>query len=222
VKTLGEATGLVSRAASALREAISLGELAPGSLYSVNQVATELGISRTPVREAILGLADVGLVQIERNRGFRVVVPDHKHVKDILELRLLLEVPAARLAVLAGSELLTRQLAAEFDAMLLAARDNDEVGFMRHDRGFHAAILQGTGNQLLVSVVAGLRDGILSLGASTAGRSRSLRDIAVEHLPLLDAVRAGDPAAAEAALRDHLEHTRDLLLSQSVARFTTA
>lgn len=214
MRTLDESTSLVGQAAAALREAISSGELVAGSLYSVNQVATQLGISRTPVREAILGLADGGLVQIERNRGFRVVVPDNQHVRDILDLRLMLEPPAARRAVDGGSAALARRLEAELDAMLLAARDDDETAFMRHDRGFHAAILQGTGNQLLVSVVAGLRDGILSLGASTAGRSRSLRDIAEEHRPLLDAVWAANPAAAEIAMRDHLEHTRDLLLGQ--------
>jgi DNA-binding GntR family transcriptional regulator len=215
VKTLDEGAGLVRQAAAALRDAISTGELVAGSLYSVNQVATMLGISRTPVREAILGLVDGGVVQVERNRGFRVVVPDDQRVADIFDLRLMLEVPAARRAVESSSNALTARLEAAFNAMLLAASDDDETAFVGHDRSFHAAILEAAGNELLLTVVAGLRDGILTLGASTAGRSRSLRAIADEHGPLLLAVRAADANAAEAAMREHLEHTRALLLSQT-------
>jgi DNA-binding GntR family transcriptional regulator len=214
MKTLDGGTGLVSRAATAVREAIASGELIPGSLYSVNQVATQLGISRTPVREAILGLADSGLVQVARNRGFRVVVPDGKQLYDILDLRLMVEVPAARRAVESANPGLTSRLESELQAMLLAASVDDETAFVQHDRGFHTAILEAAGNGVLISVVAGLRDGILSLGASTAGQTRSLRAIADEHAPLLLAVRARDPDAAEAAMRTHLEHTRDLLLQQ--------
>ena len=83
MRSLDAGAGLVQRVTVASREAIASGELAAGPLYSVNQVAAEVGVSRTPVREAVLGLADAGLVRIERNRGFRVVAPNAEHIAEI-------------------------------------------------------------------------------------------------------------------------------------------
>jgi DNA-binding GntR family transcriptional regulator len=216
MRALKEGAGLVSRAAAAVREAITSGELSAGPLYSVNQIATQLAISRTPVREAVLRLSDAGVVQIERNRGFRVIAPNMQHIREIMEIRLLLEVPATRQAVASRSAGLADRLDIQLLAMHHAASVGDESAFVHHDRLFHTALLDAAGNGQLSAVVDGLRDRTLALGASTAGRSRTFLAIVDEHQPLLDAVRAGDAEAAAAAMREHLEHTRDLLLAQAI------
>lgn len=210
-------TNLNRQVAEALREAIHTGELRPGELYSVSRLAETLGVSRTPVREALLTLADTGLVRIERNRGFRVVRRDPRHIAEVFHLRLLLEVPAARLAAAAVTPELLEELEAELTAMREAAADHDEPRFMRHDRRFHALILQAAGNSLLTGTVAALRDTITTVGASTADQTRSLADIAAEHAPVLDALRAADPEAAARAMRHHIAHTGELLVAQTAA-----
>jgi DNA-binding GntR family transcriptional regulator len=214
VRSLGGRASLVEQASASVRAAILSGEMIAGRLYSVNDVAGQLGVSRTPVREAVLGLADAGLVRVERNRGFRVVRPDAGYLRNVMDLRLLLEVPATRQAAESASTDLADELDNELRDMRRAAKDGDEPELVVHDRAFHEAILTAAGNPLLTATVRGLRDSISSVGASTAGRSRSLRAIADEHRPLAIAIRASDGIAAAAAMRHHLSHTRDLLITQ--------
>ncbi|MGW0201118.1 GntR family transcriptional regulator [Nonomuraea sp. NPDC003201] len=89
---------LAEQVISEVRRAVHTGAMVPGRLYSVYQVAEQLNVSRSPVREAMLRLAEAGLVQVERNRGFRVVLPHPREIVEIFGVRLALELPAARRA----------------------------------------------------------------------------------------------------------------------------
>jgi DNA-binding GntR family transcriptional regulator len=208
---------LTDQAVAAIRQAVRDGILVPGQLYSAYQIADYLGVSRSPVREALMRLAEAGMVSFERNRGFRIVQPGPRDIVEVFQLRLLLEVPAARQAAAACSAELVAGLRAEFDAMRLAAAAHDEPVFMRHDQRLHALIVAATGNSRVVKVVDGLRDLTRLLGASTVDRSRELGDILREHLPILDAIAAGDAAAAGRAMAGHITHTGKLLAAQAVA-----
>lgn len=219
MKAVGAPPQLTAAVAETLRTAILTGELRTGELYSVSGLAGHLGVSRTPIREAVLGLVDAGLVTVQRNRGFRVVRPSADRIADIFAVRLLLEVPAAGAAAGPADRTLIRGLNAELAAMRAASRAKDEPAFVLADRAFHDLVLTAAGNAVLASVVAGLRAGIVSLGVSTAGRSRSLRAIADEHVPIRAALAAGDAAAAERAMREHLTRTRDLMIAQARSQF---
>lgn len=197
-----------------LRQRILTGDLAPGSRHSVYRLADELGVSRTPVREAVLRLADLGLVTIERNRGITVRGVRAEDVRDVFELRLLLEVPAAAESATHASAELIDRLTAAMDLMRHAAAVDDEVTFMRHDRELHSAMGESLGNERLTQEVTRLRDSIQVRGVSTAAQSRSLVEIADEHAPIVDAIIAGHPQAAAAAMRDHLTRTAKLVLAQ--------
>lgn len=78
-----------------LREALVTGALEPGEVYSAASLATELGVSTSPVREAMLALVDEGLLEALPNRGFRVVSFTEQDFTEIFELRMMLEVPGA-------------------------------------------------------------------------------------------------------------------------------
>lgn len=208
---------LTERVGDALRDAINSGKLRAGELHSANELAEQLGVSRTPVREALLVLADAGILRLERNRGFRVLQRSPRHIAEVFQLRLLLEVPAARSAARRADPEWARHLRADLDAMHAAAAAGDERLVARMDRNFHELVLNASGNMTLTSIVAGLRDSLLAVGASTADRSRSLADIAQEHEPILAALSAGDPAAAAAAVAYHVWHTGELLLAQVAA-----
>lgn len=195
-----------------LREQILTGSLAPGEQHSIYRLSDALGVSRTPVREAVLRLADLGLVTIERNRGVTVRGVQEEDVRDVFELRLLLEVPAAAGAATHGDDDLRARLSSSLDAMREAARRGDEVAFTGHDRELHAALGEALGNRRLSQEVDRLRDSIQVRGVSTIDRTRTMADIAEEHAPIVEAVVAGDAPAAAAAMRSHLEHTAALLL----------
>ena len=197
-----------------LREEILTGRLTPGSQHSVYRLSAELGVSRTPVREAVLRLADLGLVTIEKNRGIRVRGVHVEDVRDVFELRLLLEVPVAAAAARGGDPVLPVRLREVLAAMRAAADEDDVPTFAQLDRSLHAALGEAVGNARLSQEVDRLRDSIQVRGVATFGRTRSMRDVADEHEPIVAAVEAGDAAAAASAMRDHLVRTAALLIAQ--------
>ncbi|MBW4720472.1 GntR family transcriptional regulator [Saccharothrix obliqua] len=210
-------SSLTDQVVAAIRAAVLDGELVAGELYSAYGLAERLNVSRTPVREALLRLAEAGMVRFERNRGFRVLKRDPREVVEVFHLRLLLEVPAAGLAARHADAALVAALTDELDAMRAMAATGDDARFMHHDRRFHHHLLLAGGNARLAATVDGLRDTTTTLGTSTAGRSRTLDEIVAEHEPVLRAVIARDPEGAMRALRTHIAHTAELLLAQLTA-----
>lgn len=198
----------------ALRTAVITGELAPDTLHSVQSLATQLGVSRTPVREALIKLAQRGIVRFERNRGVRVLQTSLHDLEEIFALRLLLEVPATRRACLLLDAAGRRELRRIYRAMERAAAADDELRLWEHDRRFHRALLEASGNSRLAEYVNGLRDTVLRRGVSTARSSRSLADIVAEHRTVLERIEDGDAEGAACAMRAHLRHTAELLIAQ--------
>ena len=167
------------------------------------RLAERFGVSRTPVREALLLLEREGVVRFERNRGVRVLETSAHDLEEIFTLRLLLEVPATYRAcgLLTAEDLaaLDRELA----AMRRLAKAGDENAFMAHDTRFHEIVLTAAGNRRLAALIGQMRDFVRFRGASTVGRSRDLRAIHAEHVAVMTALRerdAGWPRAACAAI----------------------
>lgn len=205
---------LTRRVYETLRRSIISGQLPPGSLHSVRVLADSLGVSRTPVREALIDLAADGMVRFERNRGVRILQTSLHDLEEIFTLRLLLEVPATFRAARQFDAAMLRSLRKEFEGMERAAERGEEQDLMAHDRRFHAVILEASGNRRLASYVDRLRDLVLIRGVSTVGRSRTLRDIVAEHRAVLEGIEAADPKRAAAAMAAHVSHTGRLILDQ--------
>jgi DNA-binding GntR family transcriptional regulator len=197
-----------------LRASIVSGNLAAGSQHSVYRLAEELEVSRTPVREAVLRLADLGLVTIERNRGMRVRGVSVDDVRYVFELRLMIEVPAVAYAAAAAGDELVETLEAELEAMQRCADTMDEVRFTLHDRALHAAFAAPLGNPRVLAELARLRDTVQIRGVSTIGRSRQMAAIASEHEPIVAAIRTRDAESSRMAMWTHLVHTGTLLMDQ--------
>ncbi|HEX5712711.1 MAG TPA: GntR family transcriptional regulator [Solirubrobacterales bacterium] len=206
---------ITDQARESILGAIVEGRLQPGSLHSVQTLATAFGVSRTPVREALIDLAGQGVVKFERNRGVRILQTSVHDLEEIVALRLLLEVPATHRAVENSNDgELVEALKAELAAMEAAAGADDEVTMMRHDRRFHELINEASGNSRLAAYVDSLRDLVLTRGVSTVGRSRELPEIVAEHTAVIEAIEAGDAVAAATAMKEHLVNTGRLLLLQ--------
>lgn len=201
-------TNLREQATEVLRAQITCGELEPGVVYSATKLAGWLGVSATPVREALLDLAKDGLVVAVPNRGFRVVNPTEKELDELLELRLLLEVPPLSLVVEKASDEDLRQLHTPVDECAVAAANGDIAGFLRADRTFHLELLRHAGNAALCELVASLRDKARLTGLNSLAANGQLRDSAAEHRYILAAVQARDTEKAKSLLHDHLRHTR--------------
>lgn len=215
---LGDVERLQDRVREALRTAIIDGRLVPGNLYSVQTLADQFGVSRSPVREALIDLAQNGMVRFERNRGVRVLETSIHDLEEIFALRILLEVPAAYRATRQLTPEAVASLRRELGAMRAAADDGDERTMMRHDVRFHNTLLVMSGNRRLAEYVERLRDLVLTKGTSTPGRSRTLHDICDEHEAILSCVLARDAPGAASAMKHHLMNTGRLLLKQEGGR----
>lgn len=200
------------RLAVQIRDAIRRGDLVGGGLYSAQELGERFGVSRTPVREALLRLADAGLVRIERNRGVRVVSASDEDLAEICTLRLLLEPPAARRAAARMTERERTELAAALEEMRAAADADVEV-FFAADRRFHEVIVRGSGNRRLADYVLNLRDAITLQGRRTVPGERDSQQIIAEHERIARAIAACAPAMAARTMREHLVNSADLLLA---------
>lgn len=191
-----------------LRTAIITGELAEGELVSAPSLGQALGVSATPVREAMMDLVREGLVETVKNKGFRVTAMGGKDLDDLAQIRLLLEPPAVRLVAGNIPEEEYAELVELADKCLHAAEHEDLGEYLRDDRDFHARVLAYTNNPQLVELATSLRRRTRLYGIALLARKGRLADSAREHHQLLEALRKGDGEAAESLMRTHIGHAR--------------
>ncbi|HYQ70184.1 GntR family transcriptional regulator [Actinophytocola sp.] len=208
---LGARRNLREEITRTLRAAVISGELRPGVVYSAPNLAGQFGVSATPVREAMLDLANEDLVEIVRNKGFRVTELSEKDLDELSELRALIEVPTVRRIASAGvpesalDEL--RGLAAEIEA---AAARGDLIAHVTADMEFHLTLLSLAGNRHLVETVRSLRARSRIYGLRSLADRGALVPSAHEHAELLDLLAAGSVDAAEELMRAHTGHVRGI------------
>ncbi len=198
-----------------LRTAILDGKLKPGERVMEVQLAEKLGVSRTPVREAIRKLELEGLLVMIPRKGAYVADVSIKDVLNVLEVRASLEGLAASLA----AERITeeeidklRQSAEEFEEM---NRSNDRDGMVQKDTEFHSVLLNASRNNKLLSIVEGLSDYVQRFRVIYFTEYSDAKNIMEEHRAILDAISERDGEKANQVAQDHIENIGNYLLSQS-------
>lgn len=189
-----------------LRTRILSGDLDPGTQHSVYRLAAEFGVSRTPVREAVLRLADAGLVTIEKNRGITINGPTLRDIREIFEFRLVLEVPAASYAASHSDKALVTRLRAELDGAHRASAEENPALAEAHDREFHQIIVETLGNPRMTKALGSLRDAA-RLGWAVADDWTQLDR---ERAAIFDAIVRGDSRAAAVEMESHILRTGTL------------
>lgn len=207
-----------ARVTEALRAAIVTGNLEAGQVYSAPRLGAQLGVSATPVREAMLDLVKEGLVRTVRNKGFEVLAPSPAALHDILEVRLLLEVPTLRRltergvreADLAGLLTLAEETVSTAEAL-------DIVGHVAADLRFHLALLNLWGNDEITESVRALRSRSRLAGLWSSGNHETMIASAHEHVLLLDLLRDRDAHAAAELMESHINRVTSLWSKRSRA-----
>lgn len=193
-----------------LSSRIVAGEFAPGTVLTVPTLATEFGVSATPVREAMLNLARRGFLSPIRNRGFMVTEISLDELRELGEVRALLEAPPLRkLAGNVPAETVARleELAAEIVA---AGREGRFEDYLEADTAFHLTLLELTGNRHLVRLVGELRQQTRLVGLVNLAESDALVASSLEHAELVRLLVEGDGPGAEALMRRHVGHVAGL------------
>lgn len=200
-----------AQAVRALRGAIITGELEPGRVYSARALAERLGVSVTPVREAMVDLAREGLVTPVRNRGFKVTLLSSRDLDEIMQLRMLVEVPivgdVADRTVPAADRSDLSGICTEIEQ---CAASGDLAGFLEADHRFHGRLVGLFGNERITLLVGQLRDQTRLYGLSRLVKEGLLEESAAEHAAILAAVASGNREQAERLTRRHLRHTRGI------------
>jgi DNA-binding GntR family transcriptional regulator len=189
----------------AIKRAILTGELRPGEPLVETDLAGVLGVSKTPVREALKTLAGAGLVTMSPYKGATVRTVDDELVRSIYDVRLLLEPEALRRSVSGGGEWETARR-----ALARSGRAADPAERSLANRDFHGGLYRGCGNALLVKVLDDLRDQTALVSAAAwrrapAGGAPAWQAEAAEHEAILAAAVAGNAGTAARLLKDHIE-----------------
>ncbi len=181
-----------------------------GTLLSEGELADAVGVSRTPVREALLRLEAEGLLKLYPKKGALVLPVSSQEIADVVETRLLVEQHAVAKVVPAGGRLLAR-LEEVLEEQRVHAAAGDLAAFAAADRCFHAAIVRAAGNAILAQLYDQLRDRQLRMGVATmhAEPDRIAKNI-TEHTEILQALRTGDAGFASGLVQRHISWVNNL------------
>jgi len=201
-----ERVSTATRVADLLRERISAGEIEPGARIVELDIARELSVSRSPIREALLKLSEEGLVRILPYRGAIAVALSREQIKELLEFRLALERFALERLVAGGDRSAFAMLEEHVVAISDAIKAKDFKRAVDADLETHRAIVTLAGNQLLAQAYDGLLNRIRTYIRITSAHYERVEDLADEHIALLEAVARGDGPLAQRILDAHILH----------------
>ncbi len=208
---------IVDSVHAALREAILGGALIPGQALSVPELARQLDVSRSPVREAVLALVADGLAVEQPRRGVAVVEIDADDLLQIHEVREGIEGQAARLCAERAGDTALAALDGVLARQAAIVERDDAAGWYDTNAEFHGLIAESAGNRRLAEVLLALqrqmRLGLRSVSSEREQRARGLG----EHRAILAAIAAREPTGAERLMRGHIQRTR-ATLARSLGR----
>jgi len=202
-----------------LKDAIRNANLPPGEPLSENRISKLLGISRTPVREALQKLSQEGLVEIIPGRAVRIANRSFKDVVDVLYIRLLLEPGMMRLIAENVSD---EQIALLWNCVVHmegAAETGDRQGWARADTVWHETISEACPNQLLGEMALQMRNRIHQYAnVENELKIQQLKNGTAEHRKITEAIDSRDGDQAEQVMREHLISLRENLFDQLIYR----
>ena len=189
-----------------LRQAILKGELAPGERLMEIRLANMLGVSRTPIREAIRKLELEGLVVMIPRRGAEVAGISEKSLRDVLEVRRSLEELAMDLAVQRMDSGQMEELEKAQAEFVEAISASDLIRIAQADENFHDVIYAGTENEKLVQMLNNLRDQMYRYRLEYIKDTGKRQILKVEHERMMDALRHRDREKARRTAREHIDN----------------
>lgn len=201
------------RIAAILRKAIYSGEYKSGDELSLTDVAAQLGVSRTPVREAFQVLEGEGLITLRMNKGAIVNTVDRKFIRDIFEMRILLEAEAARRAAENGMD---GKILENLLERLHVLRDHieavDTAEYAALNRAVHQAVWQAADNHQLTAYLLQMWNGP-SVGRGQDAAAHHYRNSTDEHISILEFIRDRKAEDAKKAMLRHIERSMENMLA---------
>ena len=215
METFNELPNLLSLAKQVeklIREAILAGRMKPHVLYTETKLAQQLGVSRSPVREAVLELASRGFLTVFPRRGFKVRMFSQKAIRDLYGLRWALESHAVRTLAESPSKydlsLLTQSALAQKESAL----KQELAGVVKYGLDFHSALMYLLDNDMMTRSLEDIRDTLNIVWAQAFASTVSPIKVAGDHLDLAAKIEKGDSDGACALLKIHLKCSEDAVI----------
>lgn len=196
-----------------LRDAILKGELEPGERLMEIQLAERLGVSRTPIREAIRKLELEGLVLMIPRKGAEVAKISEKSLRDVLEVRRSLEELAAELACQRMDAEALKDLEDAQKAFIQAVESGETMAMAEADEHFHDVIYMGTGNTRLVQILNNLREQMYRYRLEYLKDTHSHEKLDNEHQAIFENIRNGDKEAVCTMVGQHIDNQKEAILA---------
>lgn len=197
-----------------LRSAILTGELKPGERLMEIHLAAELGVSRTPIREAIHKLELEGLVTMIPRRGAQVAQISEKGLKDVLEVRRSLDILCAELACERITDEAKESLKKACDAFEEATLTKDATVIASADVAFHNIVIEATGNERLVAMINNLAEQMYRYRFEYIKEESGHKRLISEHRALMQAIFENDAEGAKKAAGEHIDNQEASILKQ--------
>lgn len=188
----------------ALREAIVTMKLAPGEMLSEQDLARRFGVSRSPVREALIKLSEAGLVRVLPQRGTQVVKISRAGVEDARFIREAVETAVVREAALKAKPAVLSELNANLTRQRRGQRSISTEEFLQLDEEFHRLLAEAAGRPAAWQMIEDVKPQMDRVRFLDMTQATPRHTIIAQHAVIVEAIKAGDPAAAEKAMREHL------------------
>lgn len=206
---------MVDSAYAALKQAILDSSFAPGYQASEQEIALRLGMSRTPVHEAVIRLQEDGLVRVLSRRGVLICALAPEDMREIYDVIIAIEGRAAELLASfpdAERKTVSAELTQDTEDMARAWKDGDLSTWGQADARFHRALVEQARNRRMMRIIHTINDQSHRARMLTLKLRRELGSSVAEHRAIIEAIQCGDPAQAQARVHDHRIRARDELL----------
>jgi len=199
--------------ANEIREMIRVGTLEKGDKINEKELSMALGVSRTPIREALQRLSIEGLIKIIPHRGAFVSSPRLRDIREMFEVMSVLEGTCARMAAEKMSEAEFKKLESLHLELEKHYQNRDHENYLQVNHRYHTYIQELTGNRVLNDIINGIRLKILLYRSQQLYQPRRFDDSISEHRALLEAFKKRDPVQAENLMKTHLMNQCEALVS---------
>ncbi len=208
---ISRAKSLKEQAYDKLKELIITGALEPGALHNEKRLAEALGVSRTPVREALLELSREGMVVFVPGKGVEISKFTTRQVREVFEIRRIIEGYIIK-------KIATRLTEADITAIDANIRNQEKrllqterLAFIEYDKQFHLYLAARIGNQQIESILDNLRDQMHLMGIRAVEDDSRMQQVIDEHRAIFSGLKQRNPQKAFNALMHHLENTEKII-----------
>ena len=195
-----------------LRDSILDGSLQPGEIYNEKNLAEELGISRTPVREALLELSAQGLVTFLPRRGIIIRHFTKRDIEEVFELRNVIELAVVERVADNYQKYDFKKLQKTIEKQKSTIENQNYIDFLHVDRIFHISLCEMYGNRRLIAIMENIRDLIQIMGSEALKDPKRMEEVIDEHQKVLDFISKGLKLEAREAMEYHLERSKKAVL----------